>query len=272
MNRNSILVFGSLFLFLITISFRIEQHKPVEIRDDFTKYYERLNVEGSFLLYHQNTDALVGVNGKQFNQPFIPASTFKICNALIGLELGILKDEHHVFKWDSIKRQNPVWNKDMDLTEAFRTSCVWYFQELARKVGSKRYKKWLDKLPYGNADTSGGIDRFWLTGGLRISPEQQIDFLVKLNRNQLPFAFRNIDIVKNLMVMEQTPDYILRSKTGWGLQDSTEVGWYIGILEFREHIYYFVNCIQSKSNSNPDFAKARVEITRSIFTDLEITR
>jgi beta-lactamase class D len=34
-----------------------------------------------------------------------------------------------------------------------------------------------DKLLFGNANTTGGKDKFLLSGGLRISPEKQIDFL-----------------------------------------------------------------------------------------------
>ena len=65
----------------------------------------------------------------------------------------------------------------------------------------------LDKANYGNADTSGGIDKFWLTGGLRITPEQEIDFLKRLYNNKLPFSQRTMDIVKKIMVFEQTPFY-----------------------------------------------------------------
>lgn len=173
-----------------------KQKQTAEIRDDFKKYYDRFRVEGSFVLYDPQQDKHIFYNKDQFKQSFSPASTFKICNSLIGLETGVIKDENFVIPWDSVPRKNPNWNKDHDLKTAFKNSTVWYYQELARRVGGQKMKYWLDKAAYGNADTSGGIDKFWLFGGLRISPEQQIDFLKRLHDNSVPFSQRSIDIVK----------------------------------------------------------------------------
>ncbi len=83
---------------------------------------------------------------------------------------------------------------------------------------------------YGNADTSGGIDKFWLTGGLRITPEQQINFLRRLHDNKLPFSQRSMDIVKNIMIAKDTLGCIVRAKTGWGDQDDLNIGWYVGYV------------------------------------------
>ena len=129
---------------------------------------------------------------------------------------------------------------------------------------------WLDKANYGNADTSGGIDKFWLTGGLRISPEQQIDFLKRLHDNQLPFSQRSMAIVKNIMIAKDTSDYVLRAKTGWSMQGNLDVGLYIGYLETKGKVYYFVNCIQSADLNNMEFAQARIEIVHLILDDLKL--
>ena len=67
----------------------------------------------------------------------------------------------------------------------------------------------------GNATTSGGIDKFWISDGLRISPEQQLIFLQKLHDNKLPFSQHSMDIVKKIMVVKDTLDYIIRAKTDW---------------------------------------------------------
>jgi beta-lactamase class D len=162
------------------------------------------------------------------------------------------------------------WNKDQDLKAAFRNSTVPYYQELARRVGGKRMKYWLDKAKYGNADTSGGIDRFWLSGGLRITPEQQIKFLVRLYKNDLPFSTKSIDIVKKIMIAQDTIGFVLRAKTGWSEQDSKSIGWYVGYLETGAGIYFFATCIQCADQENPDFAKARREITLSILKTLTL--
>jgi len=149
------------------------QKQATEVRDDFKKYYDQYHVEGSFVLYDPQAKKYILYNQNKLEQSFSPASTFKICNSLIGLETGVIKDENFVITWDIITRQNPKWNSDHNLKTAFKNSTVWYYQELARRVGGQQMKYWLDKANYGNADTSGGIDKFWLTGVLRISPKQQ---------------------------------------------------------------------------------------------------
>lgn len=216
------------------------------IRDDFKKYYDQFNVRGSFALYDAQAKKYTLYNKDQFTEPFSPASTFKICNSLIGLETGIIPDENFVIPWDSIER-NPLWDKDHDLKTAFKNSTVWYYQELARRVGGQQMKYWIDKANYGNKDTTGGLDKFWLYGGLRITPQQQIDFLQRLHDNNLPFSQRSMDIVKKIMVVKDTSDYVLRAKAGWGMRPNEDIGWYVGYLETNGNVYYFANCVQADS-------------------------
>jgi len=244
--------------------------QTTESRDDFKKFYDQYKVEGSFVLYYQANDKYIFYNESQFKQSFTPASTFKICNSLIGLETGVIKDENFIIRWDSITRRIPAWNKDQNLKTAFKNSTVWYYQELARRVGGVKMKFWLDKTNYGNADTLGGIDRFWLSGGLRISPEQQINFLRKFHDNTLRFSQRSIDIVKNIMIAKDTLGYVARAKTGWGEQNDTNIGWYVGYVEKGNDVYYFANCIQTKNSENKEFAKARIEIVYLILKNLKI--
>jgi beta-lactamase class D len=250
------------------------KHKQTtEIRNDFKKYYDQFNVEGSFVLYNLQANKYVFYNQDQYEQIFSPASTFKICNSLIGLETGVIKDEHFVIQWDSVIR-NPVWDKDHDLKTAFANSTVWYYQELARRVGGEKMKYWLDKVSYGNADTSGGIDQFWLTGGLRISPKEQINFLKRLHDNQLPFSKRSVDIVKNIMITKDTLDYVIRGKTGWGGHGNKDIGWYVGYIETKDNVYYFANCVLIESEKPNDvnraisFDNARTEIVYKILDEL----
>jgi beta-lactamase class D len=251
----------------ILTTFRLKQKE--EIRDDFKKYYDQQEVEGSFVLYDQKKDKFIFYNKQQFKQAFSPASTFKICNSLIGLETGVIKDENFLIPWDRVVRQNPKWNKDHDLKTAFKNSTVWYYRELARRVGGQKMKYWLDTSQFGNTDTSGGVDLFWLRGGLRITPEQQIDFLRRLCNNKLPFSKRTTDIVKNIMIVKDTLGYVLRAKAGWADDDKKSTGWYVGYLETKDNVYYFSNCIQT---SNFDKAIARVEITNQILDDLKLTK
>jgi beta-lactamase class D len=242
---------------------------------DYKKYYDEFGVTGSLIIYNQNKDSYIYFNKDQYKQPFIPASSFKILNSLIGLETGVIKDENFVIKWDGTKRQNPNWNKDHNLKTAFQNSTVWYYQELARRVGGKQMKHYLDLASYGNADTTGGIDKFWLTGNLRITPEQQLIFLRRLYDNQLPFSQRSIDIVKQIMLSADSTGYPVRAKTGWGGQDSLDIGWYVGWAEKNNNVYYFVNCVQmgasviEKDDNAFKFDHSRKEIVYKVLETLK---
>jgi len=239
------------------------------VRNDLHKIFEQVGVSGSFSMYDEKKNEFVLVNPKQFKQQFIPASTFKICNSLIGVETGVIPDENYVIPWDSVKRNIESWNADQDLKSAYRNSCVPYYQELARRVGAARMKFWLDTLGYGNADISGGIDVFWLTGGLRITPEQQINFLRRLRAEQLPLSPRTMQIAKGIMIEEETPSYHLRSKTGLGDRGEESIGWYVGYVEKDDRAYFFATCIQS-AKPGKDFAQLRKTLTRKILARLKV--
>ena len=90
----------------------------------------------------------------------------------------------------------------------------------------------IDAVRYGNRDISGGIDKFWLTGGLRISPREQVDFLVRLYRGDLPFSATAMKIVREMMGTEETTKHTVRAKTGWAvLPEAENVGWWVGWVE-----------------------------------------
>jgi len=261
----------ALLVFILFILTSFVPRSTTEIRNDFKKYYDQYKVEGSFVLYDQNNNKFIIYNNKQFKESFSPASTFKICNSLIGLETGVIKDENFVIAWDSVVRQNINWNKDHDLKTAYKNSTVWYYRELARRVGGEKMKYWLDKCKYGNADTSGGLDLFWLKGGLKITPEQQIQFLRKLHDNKLPFSQRSMDIVKKIMIAKDTLGYVIRSKTGLDDRKDRLVGWYVGYIEKDNNVYYFSNCIQSNDINNNNIPAARKAISIQILNELKIT-
>lgn len=234
-------------------------------RPDFGKYFQQAGVKGTFILYALKQEQYLVYNAERANTRFIPASTFKILNSLVALETGAVKDENEVIKWDGVQREFPAWNQDQTMRSAIKDSVVWFYQELARRIGQERMQRYIDLANYGNRDISGGIDKFWLQGGLRISPKEQIDFLVKLYQNKLPFSKRSVKIVKNIMINEKTNDYVLRGKTGWDRHFKPQIGWYIGYLERDSNAYFFA--INLEVNKVDD-TKARINITRSILAEM----
>ena len=166
------------------------------------------------MLYDLNRNRYIHYDPERCAERFIPASTFKIMNSLIGLETGVIPDEDYVIQWDGTQYAIPSWNQDHTLKTAILNSVVWYYQELARRVGRERMQSYVDAANYGNEDISGQIDTFWLEGGLRISANEQVEFLKRLYQDELPFSTRSVNIVKEILVLEKVGSYQLSGKTG----------------------------------------------------------
>ena len=236
-----------------------------EVQPDFSKHFEDLGIEGSILIYDLNQDRIYQHNPERNGTPFLPASTFKIPNSLIALETGVIENDVSVLTWDGIARDYADWNRDLNIRRAFSVSAVWFYQVLARRVGHERMQDWVTHIGYGNQTIGHAedIDTFWLNGDLRITPQEQIQFLQRLYSNDLPFSEGTIATVKDIMVVEQTPDYTIRAKTGWAIV--AEVGWYVGYVEQNENVYFFATNIGIQDESD---LGARKEVTRRCLTTL----
>jgi beta-lactamase class D len=237
---------------------------------DYKPYLDSLQADGVFLLLDLKTNKLIEYKGISKDTMLIPASTFKIPNSLIGLETGELKDELTEFKWNGTTYQNQAWNKDQSLREAFQNSTVWYFQELARKIGEKHMKKYLAQFKYGNQNLGGGIDKFWLSGDLRISPLQQLEFLKALWNEELKLAKKTTQTMKKVFLVEKRGGATLYAKTGWGFTDDTDIGWYMGVVENEKSTYLFVHALVSKDARLELFGEARKSIARRILAEKNI--
>lgn len=267
MSNKNILI--TLVLFLLGGHFNAIG-QSVEIRSHLKKYYDQYGVDGTFVLFDSLANKYIVYNPELSNHEITPASTFKIAHSLIGLETGHITDEKHTINWDGVERQLPVWNKDHDLKDAFKNSTVWYYQELARRIGASQMEYWLNEMQYGNAEISGGIDRFWLSGGLRVTPRQQVDFLRKIHEYELPVSKRSIDVLKKIMISQEKTNFVVRSKTGLGQQDDQHIGWYVGYIKTDNNVFYFANCIKSEYIDYDRFINARTEIVDHLLKEFKI--
>ena len=234
-----------------------------QVREDFAKYFNNAGVEGGFVLYDLKHDKYLVHDLARSTRGYIPASTFKLFNALVALETGVIRDENEVLKWDGVRRDVAAWNQDHSLRTGFKVSAVWFYQELARRIGAERMQQYVNLAGYGNRDTSGGLELFWLTGGLRITPAEQIDFLVRLYQNKLPFSQKTMDLVKDIAIFEQGEGYVLRAKTGW----AGKIGWFVGYVEREARAYFFALNIEIKKDKD---TMARIDITKNILRDLNV--
>ena len=205
-----------------------------EIRDDLAKRFTDTGTAGTFVGYKTDDYLIVASDKDRSGQAFLPASTFKIPNSLIALETGVVGDpDKDVFKWDGVKRSIEAWNQDHTLRSAIAASVVPVYQEIARRIGVERMRKYIDLFEYGNRNIGGGIDQFWLTGDLRIDPIQQIDFVDRLRRGVLPVSKRSQDLVRDILPVTKVGETTIRAKSGLlGAElGKPSLGWLVGWAE-----------------------------------------
>jgi beta-lactamase class D len=264
-NKRYLAAAASLLVILVANSCSVNKAK---IDNSLKKYFDAKNVDGCFTMLN-NTDGTITVyNMKYDTMRFTPASTFKIANALIGLQTGIVTNDSMVIPWDKQKRANEEWNKDLDLREAFKVSAVPYFQEVARRIGRDTMRQWMDSLAYGNKNISGPIDSFWLNNRLKISPDEQLGLMKKLYFDQLPFRKSVQQNVRDMMLQENNTLYKLSYKTGWGIdEEKNNIGWITGWIEENRHVYFFVTLVKSP-DPEIDMKSVRINITKDILKEL----
>lgn len=231
----------------------------------WARHFSEAGVTGTIAVVDERDGRHLVYGDERAQTRFIPASTFKIPHTLFALDAGVVNDEFETFEWDGVERQFAAWNRDQDLRSAMRASAVWVYQELARRLGEERERAYLRKIGYGNADPSGGLERFWLNGGLAISAREQIAFLQALYRNALPFAEKHQRLVKDLIIAESGADAILRAKTGWAFD--AEIGWYVGWAETADGPVFFALNIDMPDGM--DDAPKRGAIVRAVLESME---
>lgn len=186
---------------------------------------------------------------------FLPASTFKIPNTLIALEEGVIQNEKDIIEWDGEDKGWSQWNKDQSLETAFPLSCIWFYQELASRVGDKKYRSYLERMDYGNRKTGQDVKSFWLDGDLKISVFEQVQFLKKLYRGKLPYEKQYLELLKTMMVVDETEQYVIRAKTGWATRIKPQHGWYVGYVETSGQVWFFATNLQINKKGDAQYRK-----------------
>ena len=218
--------------------------------------------QGAFVLFDVAANRTIRHNPAQCARWVFPCSTYKIFNSLLFLETGILQNENQVEKWDGKKRPIAEWNQNQTLQSAYAVSAVWYYQRLASRVSPKTTQRYVEAVRYGNRQIPSSFNHrlphYWLDGPLQISPDDQIAFLMCLQRGDVPFSRRTQTIVRRIMVQQKAGDTVLRGKTGtdgnWATGITT-LGWYVGYLEKAGRPYIFAaNMTYGK---NPSGKKAK---------------
>jgi len=245
------------FLLLITFSTCHSYGAEWSDNSEIEKIFMEANVEGSFVLYDVTEDHFTGYNSQRANKRYIPASTFKIANSLIGLTVGAVKNVDEILPYGGKPQFLKIWEKDMSLRDAIKISNVPIYQELARRIGHAAMREGLIKLEYGNAEVGTVVDRFWLDGPIRISAIEQAEFLARLALLKLPLSQDIQKSVIDIVKLEENVTSVLYGKTGWTTASDPGIGWWVGWVERSGKIYSFALNIDM---NNIEEASKRIDL------------
>lgn len=225
---------------------------------DMAKLFTERNISGSIVISSLDGNTTYTHNDERANSRLNPASTFKILNTLIALEEKAVANEREKIKWDGNDKGLEAWNKDQSMETAFPASCIWFYQEIAQRVGKAAYERYLRETDYGNAKVGEELTTFWLKGDLMISAAEQVAFLKKIYQREYPFRSSSYDTLAKLMLVEQSPNRTVRAKTGWAQSVTPQVGWYVGYVESGDKTWFFA--------TNLDISKPEDNRFRQIIT------
>lgn len=225
----SIKLFAILLVALCINSISYAQENVLE-RTDWDKYFSKLNAKGTIVVVDGRVtpETTWVLNNNRAMKRYSPASTFKVPHTLFALDAGAVQDEFQVFPWDGVERSYSPHNQDQNLRSAMRNSALWVYEIFAKEIGEKKARNYLRRIHYGNADPSTEHGAYWVDGNLAISAYEQVAFMKKLYRNELPFRLEHQLLLKDIMIVEANRNWILRAKTGW----EGRYGWWVGWVEW----------------------------------------
>ena len=174
-----------------------------------------------------------------------PASTFKIAISLMGYDAGFLKSEHapmlHYRKGDPDWRDS--WLSDTDPQKWIRDSVVWYSQRVTAALGPARFRHYATVFQFGNADVSGdpkkhdGLKWAWIDSSLQVSPREELDFLERVVRRELPVKPIAYEMTSRITTIAgEHGGWEIHGKPGTGSpqladgrdDDAHAYGWFVG--------------------------------------------
>lgn len=262
-NRHLILALFTQFLLLAGCrGYLLKPTVPMGLdHPQWGKEFAEVGITGTFVLYDPKTGKWQFHNKERADSAYSPASTFKVFNSLVGLQTKAVAHDSVMFKWDGKDRGWEKWNMDHTMKTAFKYSCVWYYQELARRIGEPKMQHWLDKAGYGNARIGSNVDDFWLTGELSITAIEQVEFLFHLEALDLPFSKSVQENVHRIMLEESGDGWQLHAKTGWSDRTGRQIGWYVGFIRSGDEKRIFAMNMDIHEDEDAAFRKV---LTRKI--------
>ena len=230
--------------------------------------FAKHGLQGSFVLVSSDTAEPRVHDPARAARRYLPASTFKIPNALIGLSTGAVENVDTVLPYGGEPQPFKSWEQDLSLRRAMPLSSVPIYRELARRIGLAPMRDYVQRLNYGNQQIGEVVDRFWLDGPLAISANEQVAFLTRLARAELPLPAQVQATVTEILLLDQGTDdsgqaWRLYGKTGLALDAG--IGWWVGWVQRGEVLHVFALNVDMHELA---LAPKRIELGRALLTEL----
>jgi len=272
------IVFGIIALMLWSLTPMLSTYAAEQSYDTWDISPEKLELldlsaafngyEGSFVLYDRKTGTWSVYDMEHAAFRTAPNSTYKIYDALFGLEEGLITAQDSFMTWDGVHYPFEAWNADQDLHSAMASSVNWYFQEIDKRLGVSTIRSYIQKIGYGNENISSDLSSYWMQSRLKISPVEQVELLTRLYNNDFGFTAENINAVKDSILLFSSENQSFYGKTGTGQVNGNDInGWFIGFIEDADNTYFFAANIQSAENASGSKAS---EISLSVLSDMGI--
>jgi beta-lactamase class D len=247
---------------------------PVSLADAKVDLATRIP-NGCFMIRQRSTGTTLVSDRTRCDLQRSPFSTFKIPNALIAVDAGLLAGPDAELPIDEAFRSKDdmaAWAGAHTLRSGMKVSAVPHFRTLAARLGPERMKAGLDRLEYGNRAMTPAIHNFWLRGGLAISAREQLELVDKLAAGTLPVSPAAHAAVREVIRIDERGGAVLYAKTGSGW--TTPAGgrwllWLVGWVERDGETYPFAAWLEADG----DMDTVRVErtrVVRGILADLGV--
>ncbi len=261
----------------------LEDTAAVITEVDWSDYFDGIN--GAAVFYNPNENMYQIYQEELANTRRSPCSTFKIISSLIGLEQEIIIPDASTKTWSGEWFWNDDWNKDIDFDEAFRASCVWYFREVINEIGQDAMQTELEKLQYGNCDSSDWEGRlntnnnnraltgFWIESSLKISPKEQTEVMERIFGSQSAYSQKTQEQLKQVMLstQQEEPNLAIYGKTGMGKANGVTVdAWFTGFADLAEKRIYFCVYLGETKEKDVTSAKAKEIALRLLLDQISI--
>ena len=203
------------------------------------------SLSACFLLFDVNGGEVRRSPAQGCARRVAPGETFEIAANLAALDAGTV-------------RGNAATRGAQNLEAALGYAPPGDAREQVQNLGAGRMGEYLSRFTYGNADTRSGGE-YWNGGSLEISPSEQMHFLSRLFRNELPASRQAMTEVQSMLGQ---PPEVMVGRNGVAIVRVPRVGdtsvigksaslvvgneaisWQVGQIDRGSRRFVFVSCV-----------------------------